>query len=68
MFELTDDEIRLIRMLVRGYATIARSSAQDAYTPEAERNTYERQHRLCVLLLGKLKTTEERLLAGAAQG
>jgi hypothetical protein len=65
--DFTDDEIRLLKMLVRGYGTIARSNAQDGFTPEAERNSYERQYRTCVLLLGKLKTAEERLLAGAAQ-
>lgn len=64
MTDLTDDEIRLIRMLVRGYGVVAKANAQDAYTSEAERQSNASHYRTCVGVLAKLHTTEERLLSG----
>lgn len=61
MPDLTDDEIRLIRLWATNYGAIARANARDEYLSEAERAHYAGCHRTCLGLLPKLKTVEERL-------
>lgn len=63
--ELTDEEIRLLRSLVRLHGTVARSNACDPYTREAERASSESEWRLCVGLNRKLKTSIDVLLEQA---
>lgn len=62
---LTDEEIRLLRSLVRLHGTVARSNACDPYTREAERASSEYEWRLCVGLSRKLWTSDERLIEQA---
>ena len=59
---LTDEEIRLLRSLVRLHGTTCRSNACDPYTREAERASSESEWRLCVGLNRKLKTSIDVLL------
>lgn len=66
--DLTDDEVRLIRMLVRSYGSVARSNAQSEMLSEAERRSSATTYRVCIGLLAKLRTSEERLSAKLAQG
>lgn len=63
--ELSDEEIRLLRSLVRLHGTVARSNACDPYAREAERHSNESEWRLCVGLNRKLKTSDERLIEEA---
>lgn len=63
--ELTDEEIRLLRSLVRLHGVVARSNARDEYVREAERSRSEYEWRLCAGLHRKLKTSDERLLEQA---
>ena len=63
--ELTDEEIRLLRSLVRLHGTVARSNACDPYAREAERSSSEHEWRLCAGLHRKLKTSDDLLLEQA---
>ena len=65
MIALTDEEIRLLRSLVRLHGVVARSNARDEYVREAERASSEYEWRLCVGLSRKLRTSDERLLEEA---
>lgn len=67
MPDLSDDEVRLLRTLVRSYGSVARANAEDEMLSEAERRSEASAYRVCAGLLHKLQTSEERLSAEVAQ-